>query len=90
MTFDANEIKDILTNSQRQCILALDEEWTDRGYSRVEADILYALGGTDLYGKYGPLVDCEFFRPEGMSPHYRHKLLPLGVELKSILAKDMN
>jgi len=85
MTNDATEIKDILTDSQRQCISNLSEDWKDSGYSRMEADILYALGGSDLYGRYPPIVDCDFYRPEGISPVYRHRLLPLGVEVQKAL-----
>jgi len=85
MTNDATEIKDILTDSQRQCISNLSEEWKEVGYSKVDADILWALGGSDLYGKYEPIVDCDFFRPEGRSPNYRHRLLPLGIEVQRVL-----
>lgn len=85
MTFDANEIKEILTDSQRQCVRDLSDDWKSGGYSSVDADILYALGGTDLYGRYGPIVDCTYVQEDGRYPQYRHKLLPLGVEVKDLL-----
>lgn len=85
MTNDASEIKDILTDSQRQCIANLSSEWKESGYSRVDADILWALGGSDLYGRYPPIVDCDFHRPQGRGSVYRHKLLPLGLEVKNAL-----
>jgi hypothetical protein len=85
MTNDAVEIRNILTDSQRQCISNLSEDWKEIGYSKVDADILYALGGSDLYGKYPPIVDCDFHRPKGMSPNYRHRLLPLGIEVQKVL-----
>ena len=89
MTFDAKEIADILPETQRRCIVALSSEWSEQGYNKVDADILYALGGSDLYGCYGPLVDCDFHRPEGRGPNYRHRLLPLGMEVKAQLFESV-
>ena len=85
MTEDPEEIYKILTQEQRQCILDLSDEWKSTGYNKSHADILYSIGGSDLYGKYPELVDCTFHRESGVSPYYKHHLLPKGLEVQSFI-----
>lgn len=85
MPLSATESIKLLTPSQRQCILDLSGEWKESGYNKVHADILYALGDSDLYGQMGELVDCDFHAQEGRGHVYRHRLLPQGLEIQSHL-----
>lgn len=85
MLRDPKDIALHLTKRYRQCILALSEEWQDSGYSKVDADILYALGGSDLHRAFAEIVDCEFHIETNRSPNYRHRLLPLGLQVKAEL-----
>lgn len=89
MLVDPQEIVKNLTPDHKTCILALTEEWQSTGYSRVHADILYAIGDTKLYGKLPSLVECEYHRPIGQSPVYRHKLTDKGLEVKQHLASEL-
>ena len=87
MPLDASEVANVLTQPQLQCILDLSEEWKSSGYSKVDADLLWALGDSKLYGKIPALVDCDFHRQENVSSVYRHKLLPLGIRVKEHILK---
>lgn len=74
-----------LTKAMKKCILALTGEWSDRGYSKVAADLLWATDVKFYPERFGPLVDCRYHFSEGSSPRYQHKLLPLGLEVKAYL-----
>lgn len=83
MLTTVRDITENLIEPWKTCIVSLTDQWKERGYSRMHADILYALGGSDLHDAFPPLVECTFHREDGLSPNYRHRLLPLGVEVKN-------
>lgn len=82
MILDARETAKTLTPSQRQCILDLSTEWQSTGYDKTIADILYAIGDTDLFGCFGALVECDWVHKPGVYPHYQHRLTKLGSEVQ--------
>lgn len=82
------DIVALLTPSQQQCILALTEEWKSFGYSRTDADQVYATDNIVLPGRFEPLVDCRYHRQPGISPSHQHRLFPLGLAVKAYLEKN--
>ena len=79
------EIAESLSEAQRACILALSDEWQQKGYSKTEADILWAMDSRLIVGGFPALVDCRVRREQGIASEYQHKLGRIGLAVRDHL-----
>ena len=85
---DPHQIARSLSDAQRKCLLALTPEWQGKGYSKTEADILWALDSRLIRNGLGPLVDCRIKREESVSAEYQHRLIGHGLAVRAIIEAE--
>lgn len=81
----AAEISKRLTKAQRELLFDLSADWQQRGYSKVEADLLWAADSRLIEHGFGPLVDCRLHDQPGQGRFYQHRLLRLGLQVRAII-----
>lgn len=84
---DPSRIVNMLSESQKKCISDLDVKWKSTGYSKIDADILYSIGGERSLGRFETIVECDLFVNDSRSYNYSHRLSPLGYLVKLHLNK---
>lgn len=80
------EIENQLTPDQKICILSLSGDWSEQGYNKIIADLLWSSSNVFYQNRFPPLVE----RHIDSSKEYfyiKHKLTPLGLEFKTYLEK---
>lgn len=93
MTPPSPEVAEIarkLTKAQADCILVLTPEWQQRGYSKTEADLLWAMDASLIRAGWGPLVDCRLHDEPGQGRFYQHRLIDRWPAVKSHLEGKSN